>query len=163
MRYSIPYKMIHLLWEDSEFFNTVMKIGRTPQSKFPKNDQYSDEYGFHLEFALAGYSPSDINIEVNDGYLSVESNGLDDVIPEEPKISSEDDAFQQYSRPAKARVHTGIISRGIARRSFRVEYAVAPIFDCHKATAVMENGLLHITIPRRFEYSKKELVIQEMK
>ena len=63
-RVSIPSKIKDLLFHDDQFFREVSEINKVKLNKnFPKQDQWCDEEGvFHIEFALAGYTPSDLEI-----------------------------------------------------------------------------------------------------
>lgn len=161
MRYSVPEKVMRMLWENDEFFGTVCKMSRVSVNHFPKNDQWVDGEGFHMSFALAGYGPKDIVIEINSNTLTISSKGIAEVSPEQPVINESDDAMDEYTKTAKPVIQKGVISRGIARRSFRVGHAISDTFDCYKAVASIEHGLLHIVIPPRETFGTKIVSITE--
>lgn len=161
MRYSVPEKLMRMLWEEDDFFNTACKQGGISVNRFPKSDQWADEEGYHLSFCLAGYGPNDILIEVTSNTLTLSSNGISESPPEQPVILENDDAMSEYSKKAKPVIQKGIISRGIARRSFKVSYAVSEVFDCYKAQASIEHGLLDIVIPPREVVESKVVDIME--
>ena len=76
-------------------FNRLMNFPTQQDSGYPPyNIRKVDEYNYVIELALAGFSESDIEVEVKDGTLSVRSK--------EDKNTDE----SQY------------VHRGIARRSF---------------------------------------------
>ena len=125
MRYSIPDKILKQLWENDDFFNAACKNSGVSTNRFPKNDQWIEDDGFHLLFALAGYGPSDISIEVTFNSLIISSAGIGDTSPECPVISEDDDSMSEYKKKAKPAIQKGAISRGIARRSFRNGYIIS--------------------------------------
>ena len=117
---SLPGKILDLLWLDDEFYREVVSSKKITLDKFPKTDQWVDEDGFHMEFALAGYSPKDIGISVSSDTLFVESkrNKNDEMIPEEDGV-----------RSAKPKLTYGSIVRGIARRNFRSKVIISSDFN----------------------------------
>jgi HSP20 family molecular chaperone IbpA len=152
MRYSIPAKIIELLFTDDAFYSEVLKLKKASGNKFPKSDEWVDENGFNLSFALAGYSSNDVTIDVLENVISIKGSGIDSITSDPlskstPEAYHEDDQFTEYSRESRPRIHTGLISRGIARRSFCVKYLISEEFDAFRATALMEHGLLHVVIP----------------
>jgi HSP20 family molecular chaperone IbpA len=151
-RYSIPAKIVDLLYTDDSFFNEVMKIKKASGSRFPRNDEWRCENGFNMSFALAGYSSEDISVSTSRDSIIVDGRGLDSINPVLPSLVSPDlaseDAFNEYNKERKAKIHVGTISRGIARRKFRASYLISEEFDITKSEAHMENGLLHIFIPK---------------
>ena len=118
---SLPGKILDLLWLDDEFYREVVSSKKITLDKFPKTDQWVDEDGFHMEFALAGYSPKDIGISVSSDTLFVESkrNKNDEMIPEE----------EDGVRSAKPKLTYGSIVRGIARRNFRSKVIISSDFN----------------------------------
>ena len=147
--FSIPAKFIELLWSDPDFFAEVSRIKKVTNTwNFPKSDQWNDDAGLHMNFALAGYSPDDIRITVEGNLLIINSAGIDDIkvveSPEEIVETTED-------RERKVKIHYGLISRGIARRSFDVKFVIADEFNLSKIHASMKCGLLDLTIPHREE------------
>lgn len=135
-RYSIPEPIFSLLFYDDEYFRGVSKL-RRKSFGFPKEDQWRDESGFNLSFALAGYSIEDIDIMAYNHTLSIQGGG----------ISSE--FVEESTSDKRVSLSKGNIMRGIARRKFHVKYIISEEFDVSLATAVMKHGLLHITIPER--------------
>lgn len=158
-RYALPAKIIELMWTDDTFYNDVIKIKRHAFStNFPKQDQWCDEQGFHLSFALAGYSVDDIKIYATGSILMIKSDGIDEdatsVSSPPAAPQSTDDAYEEYARDAKAKIHQGLISRGIARRKFDIGIVISEEFDLLKTFSTMSNGLLKITIPAKAEEDK---------
>ncbi len=140
-RYSIPGKIIDLLWTDDEVFSEISKLKKYSAASFPRNDQEVDrENGFIMHFALAGYSPESISVKTEGPYLFVSSNEVKEVEDVDSKV--------------KASISNGFFSRGIAKRNFDVKYLISEEFDVNNVTAEMEHGLLKITIPHRLVESK---------
>lgn len=152
-RFSIPARILELLYTDDAFFNEVTKLKKAGGvvGKFPRSDEWRDENGFNLSFALAGYSPEDVLIEVeSDNVLVVKGIGLDSIeVPVAESAEPNPDVFQNYNKEMRPRIHIGSISRGIARRKFCTKYLISEEFDVNHAEATMEYGLLHIFIPNR--------------
>ncbi len=139
---SLPAKVIDLLWSDDEFYREVVSSKKITLDKFPKTDQWVDDNGFHMEFALAGYSEDDVRISTCDNYLYVESSrSRQDDIPN----------TSDGVRSAKPKITYGSIVRGIARRNFRSKIVISSDFNIVNTTATMSNGLLHILIPKSTE------------
>lgn len=148
-RYSVPAKLVEGLFTDDGFFTEVIKLKKS--STFPKMDEWVDEAGFNMNFALAGYSPQDIEIKMNGNVIEIRSQKLEDeryIAPEPPKEDSPD-LLQEYSKDVNTKIHKGYIIRGIARRGFDVKYLVSEEFNVAQAQAFMEHGLLHILIPNQ--------------
>jgi HSP20 family molecular chaperone IbpA len=176
-RVSIPSKIKDLLFHDDQFFREVSEINKVKLNKnFPKQDQWCDEEGvFHIEFALAGYTPSDLEIIIeNDEFLlrTAKSDSKDDL--DNPDLSTEaieatlalnPDLFvstEEYRKnpayPKRSAMQSGIISRGIARRNFSYGLVISQEYDIYNLKAEMQNGLLHISIPRKKDILRKVIV-----
>ncbi len=137
-RFSLPSRIVDLLYSDDEFYRYVTKSKKAKELVFPKYNTYIDTEGFHMVFALAGYSSNDVNIEFFGNEISISSPGIQETIPESSKDLPES---------AKTSVQRGYIVRGIARRRFVAKFQISNLFDITRAGAVMKDGELHITIP----------------
>jgi HSP20 family molecular chaperone IbpA len=161
-RYSIPAKILELLYGNDNFFNEVVKINKGSYlTNFPKTDEWRDEAGFNISFALAGYSPEDITVEVENSTVIVRGNGLDSIANNAPPINENDDAFQEYSKEGRPRIHIGSISRGIARRKFSVKLLISEEFNVMETAATMRHGLLHVIIPVKETSDHKIIKIKD--
>ena len=150
-RVSVPGKIFDLIWVDDEFYRDVSGNKKVSSSgKFPRCDQWCDERGFNIAFALAGYSSEDVNISVENNMLSISGVGVK-VGAESGAESMASDHQEADDYPAKTpsnMVQQGMILRGIARRSFKVSYFIHPSFNLFEASASMKHGMLEINIPR---------------
>ena len=97
----------------------------------------------NFDVAIVGLSEDDINIEVVDGDTLYISYQKDD------EVESVDG--QQY------------IHQGIAKRSFNFGWKITNKFDLSKIDAVVENGLLSISIPHAEEAKPKRIEIKPKK
>lgn len=264
-RYSFPGKIMDLLLTDDRFLQDIYKIKKI-ETSFPRYDQWRTEEGFHMSFALAGYSYDDIILKIAGRQLMISSDGLLEVTDTENSLSDENslkkiiekefmtsadkldfgklvseatvdeivkienevnptkivgtdgkvkrldaldldpdktafvfdkdrlekdtlffhmpvnltidefliyktdyitgnhditlkiDDFSRYNKikeklhsdyKKQASVHKGYVSRGIARRSFKVSFYISEEFDLGKVKANMEHGLLHVFIPEQ--------------
>lgn len=169
-RVSIPGRVLDLLWADDEFFRDVTSHKKASSSgKFPRCDQWCDEAGFHMAFALAGYSPCDVTVCVRHNELYVE--GLGSKVDVSSLSTSADadasmgvtvDGDDEYpAKIPKLGVQHGIIVRGIARRNFKTKYFINSSFELSKTKASMKNGLLEVLIPRKEEEISRSIKIEE--
>ena len=163
-RYSVPARILELLYTDDTFFNEVMRLKKaSSSSKFPKSDEWRNDDGFNLSFALAGYSPEDITIVSGENILTVKSLGIDSIEASASIPSKSEEPFDEYVKPIRPRFHSGSISRGIARRRFQVKYLISEEFNVSESIAKMEHGLLHIFIPKKETIAKKDIQIEKGK
>ena len=116
-------------------FNRVMNFPNTSQeSGFPPyNIRKIDDYKYIIELALAGFSESDIEVEVADGTLTVRSK--------EDKSTDEN----QY------------VHRGIAKRAFSKSWTLSD--DIVVKGAEFNNGLLNISLEKVVPEEKKPRLI----
>lgn len=145
---SIPGRIMFLLMNDDSFFQEVMKLKKASSAgSFPKYDQWCDQEGFHMEFALAGYSKSDIQVQFFGQEIIIKSakNNLENSTEKEVSSSTEE------SFVPSSKVQFGSISRGIARRNFTSSFLISQEFDVGSTKATVKDGLLHLLIPERKE------------
>jgi HSP20 family molecular chaperone IbpA len=171
-RVSLPARVLDLLWTDDEFFREVSSNKKVSSSgKFPRCDQWCDDRGFHMAFALAGYSPKDVALEAKGSEICIIGSGtkLASIEPAE-NISVESHSIVTTVRsgeeeyPAKAPniiVQKGMIVRGIARRNFKSRFYINQSFDVERVTASMKDGLLELTFPRKREEASRVINICE--
>jgi len=160
-RVSIPGRVLDLLWSDDEFFRDVISNKKTSSAgKFPRCDQWCDEEGFHMAFALAGYSPEDVTVCVKNNELFISGMGNKVDVCEENSSDADDEYPIKVPKPG---VQQGIIVRGIARRNFKTKYFINTSFNLSEASSTMKNGLLEILVPRKEEEKLKTIDIIEEK
>jgi HSP20 family molecular chaperone IbpA len=151
-RLSIPGKIIDLLWYDDEFFREVSNIKKVSDVKFPKYDHWLESNNFYMEFALAGYSPEDISIIAQDNVLTLRS---------EKRSEDKVEESSENVLSGLPKLQTGVVVRGIARRSFEVKFFISPEFDLENSTATMKNGLLQVIVPVKRDRLVKNILIKE--
>jgi HSP20 family molecular chaperone IbpA len=141
-RYSFPGRIYELLLSDEKYVNDVSKLKKVENS-FPKYDQWKDDNGFNMSFALAGYTPEDLKITVKGRQLFIESEGIElfDADIEQKPSSDMEEIKKQVA------INKGFIARGIARRSFKTNLFISEEFDLSCIKANMEHGLLSIFVP----------------
>ena len=108
--------------------NTYAANNATSTGFPPYNIRKGGEYTFVIDMALAGFSKEDIEIEVEDGLLTVRS----------VKENDENDSN---------------IYRGISYRKFNRKFTLAD--DIVVNDASLENGMLEITLERIVPDAKK--------
>ena len=102
----------------------------------PYNIEQIDEHNYQISMAVAGFSESEINIEVQENQL---------------KITARKDA--QDNEDQRQFLH-----RGIAQRAFERRFSLAEHIKV--AGALLEHGLLHIKLEREIPEEKKPVTIQ---
>jgi len=150
-RVSVPGRIFDLLWNDDEFYREVggnKKV--TSAGKFPRCDQWCDEDGFHMAFALAGYSPADVSITAEGSLLCIGGIGSksERISRNQPAGEETNNSDEYPPKSPSTGVQQGMIVRGIARRNFRAKYFVHPGFDLKLSTASMKDGMLEVFVPR---------------
>lgn len=161
-RISIPGRIVHLLLHDDEFFREVTNLKKASTAgSFPKYDQWCDQDGFHMEFALAGYAKKDVEICYSGQELIIRSVKTNqDFLPaQEQEEEVIPEIVTRHSSSPK--IQQGAIVRGIARRSFSVNYLIGQEFDVAETKASIKDGLLHILIPLKVEITTKTIEIKD--
>lgn len=101
-------------------------------------DVYEEDNGITFELAVVGLDKEDIQIQVQGENLRI-----------------------KYERPqSEDRPH---IYKGIARRSFDLEWKVSTKFDLSKLEATLDKGLLKIFVPLSDEKKPKLVEIKSIK
>lgn len=100
----------------------------------PYNIELTGEDKYRITMAVAGFDRSELNIEVNQGNLTVSANKQDE--PEERKY----------------------LHQGIAARNFERRFQLADHVEVKAAT--FENGLLHIDLKRELPEAMKPRTIE---
>ena len=117
--------------------NTYAANNATSTGFPPYNIRKGGEYTFVIDMALAGFSKEDIEIEVEDGLLTVRS------------IKENDESDSNLGDAA--------IYRGISYRKFNRKFTLAD--DIVVNDASLENGMLEITLERIVPDAKKPRTI----
>ena len=143
-RLSFHGKILFKLLNDDQFYRDVVKSNRLSISNFPKYDQWTNPDGFFIEFALAGYSKDDVFVGYEGNVIYVSSNHDD---------SQKNNSFQQG-------MSKGVISRGIARRSFKTSFYISPSFDTSRCKSSMKEGLLTVFVPLATDVGPKEIIVE---
>ena len=119
-------------------FNRMMNFPSTQQESGypPYNIRKVDDYNYVIEIALAGFSESDIEVEVADGVISVRSLG--------------EKGKQNLDTP-------DYVHRGIANRSFSKSWTLSD--DMVVKGAEFQNGLLNINLEKVVPEEKKPRIV----
>ena len=97
-----------------------------------------DKNKYDIQIALAGYNKKDINVNLEDGVLSIESKKDE---KKETKVDSEGE----------------ILHKGIAKRFFSKAFTVAD--DCEIKGAELKDGLLKVSMEKIIPESRKAKTI----
>lgn len=162
-RISIPGRIIHLLLHDDEFFREVTNLKKaTTAGSFPKYDQWCDQDGFHMEFALAGYAKKDVEICYSGQELVIRSVRTGHDSPVSQEIQDEENIPEVVTRQSSSpKIQQGAIVRGIARRNFSVNFLISQEFNVVETRASIKDGLLHLLIPLKTEMTTKNIEIKD--
>ena len=116
------------MWDD-DFFDLPSVTTNYP----PYNIVKSGNNKYDVEVALAGFNKKDINVNVGDGMLTIESK-------KEDKISDEDENGE-------------VLHKGISQRYFKRSFSVAD--DVEVKGAKLEDGLLRVSMERKIPEARK--------
>ena len=116
------------MWDD-DFFDLPSVTTNYP----PYNIVKSGNNKYDVEVALAGFNKKDINVNVGDGMLTIESK-------KEDKISDEDENGE-------------VLHKGISQRYFKRSFSVAD--DVEVKGAKLEDGLLRVSMERKVPEARK--------
>lgn len=108
--------------------NRLMESALAPHSESgypPYNIEKTGENDYRISVAVAGFSEEDLDVTVKENTL---------VISGKMQHREEDESKRQF------------LHRGIAGRSFRLNFALADAVTVHGAK--LENGLLHVSLER---------------
>lgn len=111
-------------------------VGQEAKSYPPYNIEKVGENAYRVSIAVAGFSASDIAIEVKENSLTIKGAKA----PESGEKSRE------------------FLHRGIAERAFELRFQLADYVEVQGAS--LENGLLHLELKRELPESKKPRTIQ---
>ena len=115
-----------------EFFGAAYRPVRS--AGFPVTDLYTEDDKLIFEFALAGYKKQEINIETEDDKLTV-------FVDTESKDNKDRTYYQSR----------------IAKRNFKVSYAIPIQYDLSEVAASFEDGILKVVLPKRLESMKRQI------
>ena len=104
----------------------------------PYNIVKSGKNTYDIEVALAGFNKKDINVNVEDGMLTIES------VKDEAEKEVED--------------NDGTLYRGISKRMFKRSFTIAN--DVNVTGAELKDGLLRVTMEKIIPEEKKLKTIQ---
>ena len=104
----------------------------------PYNIVKSGKNTYDIEVALAGFNKKDINVNVEDGMLTIES------VKDEAEKEVED--------------NEGVLHRGISKRMFKRSFTIAN--DVKVTGAKLEDGLLRVSMEKVIPEEKKLKTIQ---
>ena len=115
---------------DDDFFN----LSPTLTANYPPyNIVKSGKNKYDIEIALAGFNKKDINVNVEDGMLTIES-----VKSKEEKEVEDND---------------GVLHKGISKRYFKRSFSIAN--DVEVKGAELKDGLLRVSMEKIIPDSKK--------
>ncbi len=115
---------------DDDFFNLTPALTNNYP---PYNIVKSGKNKYDIEVALAGFNKKDINVNVEDGMLTIES-----VKSKEEKEVEDND---------------GVLHKGISKRYFKRSFSIAN--DVEVKGAELKDGLLRVSMEKIIPDSKK--------
>jgi molecular chaperone IbpA len=126
------------LWNDKfwdEVFDKDFLLKNSKTSNvFPLYNMYKENDEYYLEFAVAGYSPNDIGISVDNNELVIEAE----------KVEHEGRTY---------------IDKHITSKAFRRKFSLNTDVDVSKISAKFKDGMLIIHLPLLEEKKPKSRVI----
>jgi molecular chaperone IbpA len=125
-------------------FDNMLQPAQLKSSNFPPHNiiRYG-ENTYCLEFALAGFSKKDIEVQVEDNILTITGSNQED--------QSEKEVGNDSDQPE-------YLHRGIASRSFSKSFTLGQ--DINVKGGSMENGILQVNLERIIPDHKKPQLIK---
>lgn len=121
---------------NDNFFNTDLSLER---SFIPQVDISETEKDFELQFALPGFKKSDVNIDLNNGVLTVSGERKFEERKEEKNFHSVETRYGSFSRA----------------------FQLPDNIDDEKVDAKLEDGILNIVVPKDVKkIQKKNIAIK---
>jgi len=119
----------------TQFPDALQEMGASPigRAAYPKVNVISNTDSIVIEAELAGFTKDNIDLDVNDGVLTISGKA----------VSHTENTEHVY------------IIRELKRSSFSRSFALGKELDASKVQASFENGLLSINIPK---FVKKESI-----
>ena len=102
----------------------------------PYNIVKTGDYSHVIEVALAGYSKAEVDVIVQENFLTIKSSGL----------------------PTTEKPKDNVVHKGIAKRAFKRTFTLAE--DVVVNDAVLKDGLLRVELERVVPEEKKPKVIK---
>ena len=128
----------------AEMMDRVLASDNTGPSYPPYNIRKVNELQYVVELALAGFTKSDIEVEVTEGTLTVRS-----VIKKDNDGGDNDEISSNNE--------IGFVHRGIAKRSFSRAFQLSD--DIIVKSADLQNGMLIVNLERVIPDEKKPRLI----
>ena len=127
------------------FFNRLsnMDIAQSQSGYPPYNIRKLNELQYVVELALAGFSKSDIEVEVTDGTLTIRSAIAKDDVADNDENSGNNEI--------------GFVHRGIAKRTFSRAFQLSD--DIIVKNADLQDGMLIVNLERVIPDEKKPRLI----
>jgi len=107
---------------ESFFDDIFMSTQEVHSKKYPKHNLFKKNDEYFIELAIAGYSPSDIGITIDEHTLIIESDKIDE-------------SGKEY------------LDKGISFKAFKRSFELSKDVDESKIEASFKNGILTITLP----------------
>jgi len=122
-------------WNDTfdKDFLSKETLGDTGRN-FPLYNMYKENDEYYLEFAVAGYSPSDIGINIDNNELIIEAEKVEH----------------------KGRTY---IDKHITSKSFKRKFSLNTDVDVNNINAKFSNGMLIIHLPLLEEKKPKSRIV----
>ena len=135
-------------WLNNDFYGTN---GLSCSAAVPDVDVTESKESYVLDMDLPGRSEKDVNLEINEGVLTIssgkeEAKAIEDKSDKKGKEEAKDSEVQYLLRERR-------------RPQFRRSFTLPKDIDAEKVTAGFKNGVLTVTIPRKPEVSPRKIQI----
>jgi len=133
-----PFNEVENVWGDFFDDDKFVPMVSRPVSMMPPMDVYDDKDNVYVDVALSGVDPKGVNIEIENGVLSVSGN---------VEKKTEIDEKNYYKKE-------------IRKSAFSRKVSLPSEVDGEKAQATYENGVLKISVPKKNETKSKKIEIK---
>ena len=135
-------------WLNNDFYGMN---GCTPSAMVPDVDVTESKDAYELDMDLPGCTEKDVNLELNEGVLTISSEKTETKAIEDKSEKSEK-AEEEAAKPT-------YLLRERRKMSFRRSFTLPKDIDAEKVSAGFKNGVLTVKIPRKPEVAPRKIQI----
>ncbi len=119
---------------ENDLFDLARLNFSSTNTTLPSVNIKEDNNGYEVEVAAPGFNKEEFNVEVNDNILTISS---------EKRVENETKDGQQFTH------------REFSYQSFKRTFTLPATVESDKIEAKYENGILHLSIPKKEEAKPK--------
>ena len=137
-------------WLNNDFYGTNGYCA--VNSSVPNVDVTENKDSYILDMDLPGRNEKDVNLEINEGVLTISSEKTETQQIEDKSDKKDEKSENTEEKPM-------FLLRERRRTSFRRSFTLPKDIDAEAVTAGFKNGVLTVKIPRKPEVTPRKIQI----